>query len=147
MTHLPHQLPLGTAADYSLFMRLSWTHSSLPSSASSSQAKRPRPYSSSQLVRGKECLNRAKILSHSPPLLGITKGVNAANYVFWLNSLQPNVRPTAENQARGPASGYCVDLKDVRFSYPLRPEIPVLRGLNLKVCFYNLITGTHPITH
>ncbi|KAK7723905.1 hypothetical protein SLS64_000236 [Diaporthe eres] len=63
----------------------------------------------------------------------ITKGVNAANYVFWLHSLQPTVRATPENRTRGPVSGDCIDLNDIRFSYPLRPDIPVLRGVNLKV--------------
>ncbi|KAL1876929.1 hypothetical protein Daus18300_002535 [Diaporthe australafricana] len=65
----------------------------------------------------------------------ITKGVNAANYVFWLHSLQPatSIRPTAENQAHGPNGGDCVEFNNVRFSYPLRPEMPVLRGVNLKV--------------
>ncbi|KAF5021505.1 hypothetical protein F66182_6448 [Fusarium sp. NRRL 66182] len=63
----------------------------------------------------------------------ITKGVNAANYIFWLNQLQPTVRETPENRGNGPKSGGPVVLDDVRFSYPLRPHAPVLRGINLHV--------------
>ncbi|KAF4452380.1 Leptomycin B resistance pmd1 [Fusarium albosuccineum] len=63
----------------------------------------------------------------------ITKGVNAANYIFWLNELQPTVQATPENRDNGPKSGGPVVLDDVRFSYPLRPHAPVLRGVDLNV--------------
>ncbi|KAJ4136049.1 hypothetical protein NW768_003657 [Fusarium equiseti] len=63
----------------------------------------------------------------------ITKGVNAANYIFWLNSLQPNVQETPENRDNGPKSGGPIVLDTVRFSYPLRPHAPVLRGIDLDV--------------
>ncbi|KAH7192297.1 P-loop containing nucleoside triphosphate hydrolase protein [Fusarium flagelliforme] len=63
----------------------------------------------------------------------ITKGVNAANYIFWLNSLQPNVQETPENRDNGPKSGGPIVLDNVRFSYPLRPHAPVLRGIDLDV--------------
>ncbi|KAF4999995.1 hypothetical protein FGRMN_2076 [Fusarium graminum] len=63
----------------------------------------------------------------------ITKGVNAANYIFWLRELQPNVQETFENRDNGPKSGGPVVLDDVRFSYPLRPHAPVLRGIDLNV--------------
>ncbi|ETS03895.1 ABC transporter [Trichoderma reesei RUT C-30] len=63
----------------------------------------------------------------------ITKGKNAANYIFWLNGLQPTVQETPENADRGPKSGGPVALDNVRFSYPLRPEAPVLRGINLEI--------------
>ncbi|WXC65345.1 hypothetical protein SNK03_011149 [Fusarium graminearum] len=63
----------------------------------------------------------------------ITKGVNAANYIFWLSELQPNVQETSENRDNGPKSGGPIVLDDVRFSYPLRPHAPVLRGIDLNV--------------
>ncbi|KAL6913402.1 hypothetical protein FSHL1_011078 [Fusarium sambucinum] len=63
----------------------------------------------------------------------ITKGVNAANYIFWLNQLQPNVQETSENRDKGPRSGGPIVLDNVRFSYPLRPHAPVLRGIDLDV--------------
>ncbi|UZP40995.1 hypothetical protein NXS19_008811 [Fusarium pseudograminearum] len=63
----------------------------------------------------------------------ITKGVNAANYIFWLSQLQPNVQETSENHDNGPKSGGPIVLDDVRFSYPLRPHAPVLRGIDLNV--------------
>ncbi|KAL2692107.1 hypothetical protein Neosp_002512 [[Neocosmospora] mangrovei] len=64
----------------------------------------------------------------------ITKGITAANYVFWLKGLQPTIQETDENRNNGPSSGgTSVDLDSVRFSYPLRPSIPVLRGINLSI--------------
>ncbi|RSL69190.1 hypothetical protein CEP54_002456 [Fusarium duplospermum] len=64
----------------------------------------------------------------------VTKGINAANYVFWLKNLQPTIQETDGNRNNGPSSGGAsVDLDRVRFSYPLRPSIPVLRGINLSI--------------
>ncbi|KAK2026093.1 ABC transporter [Colletotrichum zoysiae] len=63
----------------------------------------------------------------------MTKGKNGANYIFWLGKLQPTVRETPENQNHGPKSGGPIDLKDIQFSYPLRPEFPVLKGISLDV--------------
>ncbi|RSL85445.1 hypothetical protein CEP51_003318 [Fusarium floridanum] len=64
----------------------------------------------------------------------VTKGINAANYVFWLKRLQPTIQETDDNRNNGPSSGGAsVDLDQVRFSYPLRPSIPVLRGINLSI--------------
>lgn len=60
----------------------------------------------------------------------ITKGVNAANYIFWLEELQPTIQETPENRDNGPRLGDTVCIDNVRFSYPLRPEDPVLRGVN-----------------
>jgi len=64
---------------------------------------------------------------------GMSKGVNAANYVFWLSQLQPTVRRTDENRDASPASGGPIELDSVRFSYPLRPEAVVLKGIDLTV--------------
>ncbi|KAL4963267.1 ABC transporter ATP-binding protein [Aspergillus stella-maris] len=61
----------------------------------------------------------------------ITKGVNAANYLFWLHTLQPTVQETDETRDNGPGAADVLDLENVKFSYPLRPEIPILKGLNL----------------
>ncbi|KNG83522.1 multidrug resistance protein 1, 2, 3 (p glycoprotein 1, 2, 3), partial [Aspergillus nomiae NRRL 13137] len=61
----------------------------------------------------------------------ITKGVNAANYLFWLHDLQRTVRETDINCKNCPGAVDTVDLDNVKFSYPLRPEIPVLKGLDL----------------
>ncbi|KAH6612186.1 P-loop containing nucleoside triphosphate hydrolase protein [Chaetomium sp. MPI-SDFR-AT-0129] len=66
-------------------------------------------------------------------LTSITKGKNAANYMFWLSELQPTVRETDDNRSNGPKSGGPVALDNVRFSYPLRPDAMVLRGVDLEV--------------
>ncbi|KAF4962808.1 hypothetical protein FSARC_9130 [Fusarium sarcochroum] len=63
----------------------------------------------------------------------VTKGINAANYVFWLQDLQPIVQETDENRVNGPGSGDAVNIRDVRFSYPLRPETSILKGISLNI--------------
>ncbi|EAQ88656.1 hypothetical protein CHGG_05275 [Chaetomium globosum CBS 148.51] len=63
----------------------------------------------------------------------ITKGQNAANYIFWLSELQPTVRETDQNRDNGPKSGGPISLDNVRFSYPLRPDAVVLRGVDLEI--------------
>ncbi|KAL2195310.1 ABC transporter [Corynascus similis CBS 632.67] len=63
----------------------------------------------------------------------ITNGKNSANYMFWLAELQPTVRETDENRDKAPKSGGHIALDNVRFSYPLRPDAMVLRGLDLEI--------------
>lgn len=53
--------------------------------------------------------------------------------MFWLHELQPTVQETPQNRDNGPKSGGPIALDHVRFSYPLRPEATVLRGINLDV--------------
>lgn len=136
-------LQLGMAVDCSRSTTLTWVLSSLPSWVFSSQARHHQPCFNSQLV-SQIILGVVNVPSYSSLMLGITKGVNAANYVFWLHGLQPTVRTTPENETRGPLGGDCIDLNDARFSYPSRPEIPVLRGVNLKVSYVR-ITRSVPI--
>ncbi|KAM3511063.1 hypothetical protein MY11210_005290 [Beauveria gryllotalpidicola] len=63
----------------------------------------------------------------------LTKGKNAANYLFWLHDLEPAVKETKENRDNGPGAGGPVAFDNVRFSYPLRPETSVLKGVNLEI--------------
>ncbi|OJJ64782.1 hypothetical protein ASPSYDRAFT_141151 [Aspergillus sydowii CBS 593.65] len=63
----------------------------------------------------------------------VTKGINATNYIFWLHELQPTVRETPENRDNGPRSGAPIALDNVRFSYPLRPDAAVLKGVNIQI--------------
>ncbi|OTB18178.1 hypothetical protein K445DRAFT_314988 [Daldinia sp. EC12] len=63
----------------------------------------------------------------------MTKAKNAANYLFWLEQVQPTIRETEENKDVGPAGYKNLDLDNVQFSYPLRPHARVLRGINLKI--------------
>ncbi|CAG7937542.1 unnamed protein product [Penicillium salamii] len=55
----------------------------------------------------------------------ITKGINAANYLFWLNDLQRKVRERDGSREQGPGAVHALDLDKVNFSYPRRPEIPI----------------------
>ena len=63
----------------------------------------------------------------------MTKGKNAANYVFWLAQLQPTIQQTDTNRDNAPASGGPIELDNIRFSYPLRPDTVVLRGVDLTI--------------
>lgn len=66
----------------------------------------------------------------------MTKGKNAAEYIFWLGGLKPVIQENPENKDRAPKSGgEKVHLDHVRFSYPLRPDSTVLKGVDLEVCF------------
>ena len=64
----------------------------------------------------------------------ITKAKGGANYIFWLRDLQLKLGETAENKHNGPSSDdqQAPTMHDLRFSYPLRPEAQVLRGVSLK---------------
>jgi ATP-binding cassette subfamily B (MDR/TAP) protein 1 len=63
----------------------------------------------------------------------ITKGVNAANYIFWLHELEPTVRVTPDNHNNEPTSTSPINVNNIRFAYPLQPAAPVLKGVNIKV--------------
>ncbi|KNB01543.1 hypothetical protein FOXG_04763 [Fusarium oxysporum f. sp. lycopersici 4287] len=63
-----------------------------------------------------------------------TKANSAANYYFWLTSLQPIIRDTDDNRVKGPANaGSSIDFQNVQFSYPLAPEKRVIKGLSLTI--------------
>ncbi|KAL8393884.1 hypothetical protein RB595_003586 [Gaeumannomyces hyphopodioides] len=63
-----------------------------------------------------------------------TKGLHAVNYYFWLRGLEPTIRETDENRDKAPRDQVSsMELQGVRFSYPLRPEAQVLRGVSLEV--------------
>lgn len=64
----------------------------------------------------------------------MTKAINAANYIFWLEDLQPSIRATQENQDIGPGDFKSLYLENLQFSYPMRPDARVLRGIELHVC-------------
>ncbi|KAH7024980.1 P-loop containing nucleoside triphosphate hydrolase protein [Microdochium trichocladiopsis] len=60
----------------------------------------------------------------------VTKGVNAANYTDWLRRLQPTI---AEKETAAEVTADSIALDGVRFSYPLRPDAQVLRGVDLDI--------------
>lgn len=64
---------------------------------------------------------------------GLTKAGNAANYIFWLEELQPTISETPSTSEFGPNGFQSIVLDDVHFSYPLRPHARVLKGINLEV--------------
>lgn len=76
-----------------------------------------------------------KLVLYSRYLLlpGMTKAINAANYVFWLEELQPLIKETPENSRRGPDNFSNLNLENLQFSYPLRPHARILRGIDLHV--------------
>lgn len=89
-----------------------------------------RPFSlASQAVSPKLPYQEADI-SHK---LGMTKATNAANYIFWLEQLQPSIRETDENREIGPGKLQSLELENLQFCYPMRPNARVLRGIDLHV--------------
>ncbi|KAI6551671.1 hypothetical protein MCOR03_008789 [Pyricularia oryzae] len=63
-----------------------------------------------------------------------TKALHAANYYFWIKSLDPTIRETDQNRHKGPRDNVgSIELDQVRFAYPLRPDAQVLRGVSLQV--------------
>lgn len=85
-------------------------------------------------------------LTNISRFLGMTKGKNAANYIFWLHELVPTVQESPSNKDNGPKSGGPLALDSVRFSYPLRPEAAVLKGVDLEVSLY-LITNVTALAY
>ena len=67
----------------------------------------------------------------------LTKAKGAANYIFWMRSLKPKVAedtskpgpPSKEDDISPPN----LDIDEVDFAYPLRPNIPVIRNLDVKI--------------
>lgn len=65
---------------------------------------------------------------------GFTRGIQAANYYFWLSSLEPTMAETEANMVSGPPDGCrTYELKDLQFSYPLAPDNKVLNGVSMEV--------------
>lgn len=64
----------------------------------------------------------------------MTKAKGGANYIFWLRSVRPKIAERDENKHNGPSPDdeQAPAMHDIRFSYPLRPEAQVLRGVSLK---------------
>ncbi|KAF2019493.1 multidrug/pheromone exporter [Aaosphaeria arxii CBS 175.79] len=63
-----------------------------------------------------------------------TKDHQAAKYFFWLSELQPTIIETDTNKEIGPGQGYkTYELNDLRFSYPLAPDIQVLKGISMTI--------------
>ncbi|KAI8721825.1 hypothetical protein NCS52_00325000 [Fusarium sp. LHS14.1] len=63
-----------------------------------------------------------------------SKAVQAANYYFWMLDLEPEITESDDNRDVGPAKG-CTSLQfeKVKFSYPLAPNIKVLKGVSLDI--------------
>ncbi|KAJ5114350.1 hypothetical protein NUU61_000109 [Penicillium alfredii] len=63
----------------------------------------------------------------------MTKATNSANYIFWLEGLEPTIQETAENHDTGPNGFKSLQLNNLQFSYPMRPHAHILRGINLEI--------------
>lgn len=72
------------------------------------------------------------ILQHLTPL-DTTKAHASANHILHLRAQQPPIN-SSTGAAPNPDSGeIAIEFSNVRFSYPTRPELPILRGLNMKI--------------
>ncbi|KAL2826352.1 ATP-binding cassette multidrug transport protein [Aspergillus pseudoustus] len=70
----------------------------------------------------------------------LTKAQGACNYIFWLRSLIPSVRDEnldgnddKHNPGKEQAEAAGLELQDIEFRYPTRPNRRVLTDLNVKV--------------
>ncbi|KAL3485640.1 ATP-binding cassette multidrug transport protein [Aspergillus germanicus] len=85
----------------------------------------------------------------------LTKARGACNYIFWLRSLVPSVRDndSDENSPRnnapekGQNQAASLELQDIEFRYPTRPNRPVLTDLNIKVSPGQSIAFVGPSGH
>ncbi|CEL08547.1 hypothetical protein ASPCAL11696 [Aspergillus calidoustus] len=71
----------------------------------------------------------------------LTKARGACNYIFWLRSLVPSVRdegshdnsPSNNSPEKEQDQAASLELQNIEFRYPTRPNRPVLTDLNIKV--------------
>lgn len=66
-------------------------------------------------------------------LIDTTKAHSAANRIFHLRNEKPPINSSTGTQPTSNDSETAIEFKDVRFSYPTRPDTTVLRGLNLSI--------------
>lgn len=63
-----------------------------------------------------------------------TTMTNAANYIFWLRTLQSNIRTTEANRDRGPrGGGAAVTFQNVQFRYRQQPSRVILHNLTMSI--------------
>lgn len=62
-----------------------------------------------------------------------TKAHAAANQILHLRTQKPPINSSTGIQISSNDTGIAIEFQNVRFSYPNRPEHPVLRNLNLKI--------------
>lgn len=66
---------------------------------------------------------------------GLTKARTAADYFFWLSSLEPLIRDTDDEGSEALTLSECksYEFDSVNFAYPLAPDRRVLKGLSMTI--------------
>ncbi|KAL3441309.1 ATP-binding cassette multidrug transport protein [Aspergillus insuetus] len=85
----------------------------------------------------------------------LTKARGACNYIFWLRSLVPSVRdecldgnsPSNDTPEKEQNQAASLELQDIEFRYPTRPNRSVLTDLNIKVSPGQSIAFVGPSGH
>ncbi|KAL9015581.1 MAG: hypothetical protein Q9185_007027 [Variospora sp. 1 TL-2023] len=73
----------------------------------------------------------AQLTSYSTSL---SKAADAANYIFWMRTLQPTIAETDENRTQGPkADNETIELEDLQFRYKQRMASRVIRGVSMTI--------------
>ena len=68
---------------------------------------------------------------------GMTKACSAVNYLFWLEELEPTIKENDINRKNIPTNFQSLHVNEVHFSYPMRPDTRILKGVNVKVRVYS----------
>ncbi|KAI5802978.1 P-loop containing nucleoside triphosphate hydrolase protein [Geopyxis carbonaria] len=69
----------------------------------------------------------------APQFVHLSKAASAAHELFTTIDRVSPIDPLSDAGARPPHCHGSLELRNVRFSYPTRPDVPVLRGLDLVV--------------
>lgn len=65
---------------------------------------------------------------------GFARGIQAANYYFWLSDLEQTIMETETNKDFGPSDGCrSYELKDLQFSCHLAPDNKISNGVSMEV--------------
>ncbi|KFZ10379.1 hypothetical protein V502_08155 [Pseudogymnoascus sp. VKM F-4520 (FW-2644)] len=65
--------------------------------------------------------------------LDTTKAHAAANQILYLRAQQPPINSSTGAEPNPDSGEIAIEFSNVTFSYPTRPELPILRGLNMKI--------------
>lgn len=73
------------------------------------------------------------IMQIAPNMVTFSRAATAASELFALIDKQSAINPFDESGDRPEQTSGCIDLHEINFSYPTRPDITVLEDFSLKI--------------